>query len=62
MTSRTVLRGARWPGDIAIADGVIAKVGVVEPQTDDVVVDVDGDIVTAGLANTHHHLYQWMTR
>ena len=23
---------------------------------------VDGDIVTAGLVNTHHHLYQWMTR
>ena len=22
----------------------------------------DGDIVTAGLVNTHHHLYQWMTR
>jgi cytosine/adenosine deaminase-related metal-dependent hydrolase len=23
---------------------------------------VDGDILTAGLINTHHHLYQWMTR
>ena len=62
MSARTVLRGARWPGDIAIADGVIVEAGVVEPQPDDVVVNVDGDIITAGLANTHHHLYQWMTR
>ena len=23
---------------------------------------VDGDIVTAGLVNTHHHFYQWLTR
>ena len=60
--SRTVLRGARWPGDIAVADGIIAEVGTVEPQPGDVVVDVEGDIITAGLANTHHHLYQWMTR
>ena len=28
----------------------------------DEVVRVDGDIVTAGLVNTHHHFYQWMTR
>ena len=62
MTSRTVLRGARWPSDIAIADGVIAETGTIEPQPDDVVVNVDGDIVTPGLFNTHHHLYQWMTR
>jgi len=62
MSSRTVFRGARWPGDIAIADGVIAETGTVEPQPGDVVVDVGGDIITAGLANTHHHLYQWMTR
>ena len=58
---RTVLRGART-GDIAIADGVIAAVGNVEPWDDDVDVDVTGDIVTPGLINTHHHLYQWMTR
>ena len=62
MTARTVLRGARWPGDIAIAEGIIAETGTVEPQPGDVVVDVEGDIITAGLVNTHHHLYQWMTR
>jgi cytosine/adenosine deaminase-related metal-dependent hydrolase len=26
------------------------------------VIDCDGGIVTAGLVNTHHHLYQWITR
>ena len=28
----------------------------------DEVIRCDGDLVTAGLVNTHHHLYQWMTR
>ncbi|WP_420639069.1 8-oxoguanine deaminase [Candidatus Poriferisocius sp.] len=59
---RVVLRGARWPGDVAIADGVITEVGTVEARPGDVTVDVDGDIITPGLVNTHHHLYQWMTR
>ncbi len=62
MTARTVLRGARWPGDIAIADGLITETGAIEPLSGDITVNVDGDIVTAGLFNTHHHLYQWMTR
>ncbi|MGH9188199.1 MAG: amidohydrolase family protein, partial [Acidimicrobiales bacterium] len=59
---RLVLREARWPGDVAVADGRIVAVGEVEPQPDDVVVSCEGDIITAGLVNTHHHLYQWMTR
>jgi cytosine/adenosine deaminase-related metal-dependent hydrolase len=59
---RLVLRGARWPGDVAIADGRIAAVGSVPEEDGDRVVRVDGDIITAGLVNTHHHLYQWMTR
>jgi cytosine/adenosine deaminase-related metal-dependent hydrolase len=59
---RTVLRGARWPGDIAIRDGWIEAVGDVPADPDDTVLDVSGDIVTAGLINTHHHLYQWLTR
>ena len=62
MTARTVLRGARWPGDIAIANGLITGTGAIEPLPGDITVNVDGDIVTAGLFNTHHHLYQWMTR
>ncbi len=60
--ARTVLRGARWPGDVAFADGVISAVGEVAAEPGDDVIRVDGDIVTAGLINTHHHLYQWMTR
>lgn len=60
--NRTVLRGARHPGDIAIRGGLIEAVGDVPTQNDDIVIDVEGDIITAGLINTHHHLYQWMTR
>ncbi len=60
--SRLVIRGAREPGDIAISDGRIAAIGVIEPEPGDDVLSTEGDIVTAGLVNTHHHLYQWMTR
>ncbi len=62
MSPRLVLRGARHPGDIAVFDGRIVAVGTIPPEPDDVVVNCDGDIITAGLVNTHHHLYQWMTR
>ena len=57
-----MLRGARWPGDISVVGGVIEAVGVVPALPGDDVLRVDGDIVTAGLVNTHHHLYQWATR
>ena len=60
--TRIVLRGARHPGDLAMAGGRIVALGHVPPEPGDTVVDVDGDILTAGLVNTHHHLYQWMTR
>ena len=60
--ARSVVRGARWPGDVAIEDGVITAVGDVAAEPDDEVLDATGAIVTAGLVNGHHHLYQWMTR
>jgi cytosine/adenosine deaminase-related metal-dependent hydrolase len=60
--TRLVLRGARHPGDLAIEDGRIVAVGDVPEQPGDEVRRVDGDIVTAGFVNTHHPLYQWMTR
>jgi 8-oxoguanine deaminase len=60
--SRTVLRGARWPGDVAIEKGRVVAVGTIAPAEGDSVIGCDGDIVTAGLINTHHHFYQWMTR
>ncbi len=59
---RTVLRGARSPGDIAVEGGRIAAVGTVDARPGDRVLRCDGDLVTAGFVNTHHHLYQWMTR
>ena len=59
--ARTVLRGAR-NGDIAFADGLIVAVEPVPAEPGDTDMRVDGDILTAGLVNTHHHLYQWMTR
>ena len=61
--TRTVLRGARWPGDVAMQDGYLVAVGL-GPRAGpgDIVVRVDGDLITAGLVNTHHHFYQWMTR
>lgn len=62
MSERLVLRGARWPGDVAVVDGWITAVGEVAAQPGDRVLRVDGDVVTAGLVNTHHHLYQWLTR
>jgi cytosine/adenosine deaminase-related metal-dependent hydrolase len=37
-------------------------IGKVVAEPGDTVIDVSGDIITAGLINTHHHLYQWITR
>ena len=59
--SRTVLRGART-GDVAIEDNRIDAVGTVMLRPDDEVIACDGAIITPGLINTHHHLFQWMTR
>lgn len=52
-------------GYVLVRDGVIAEVGAGEPPagtTADRVVDARGHLVTPGLVNTHHHLYQWATR
>ena len=49
--------------DILMRDGVIAEIGVdlVAPQGAKVV-EAAGCLVTPGLVNTHHHLYQSLTR
>jgi cytosine/adenosine deaminase-related metal-dependent hydrolase len=49
-------------GWVLVRDGAIADVGGgAEPEAEDRV-DLDGAIVTPGLVNTHHHLYQTLTR
>lgn len=56
--TRRELSGA----DVLIRDGVIADVGVgLEAGGADVVL-ATGCVVTPGLVNTHHHLYQTLTR
>mmetsp|Transcript_23739 Transcript_23739/g.42524 ORF Transcript_23739/g.42524 Transcript_23739/m.42524 type:complete len:226 (+) Transcript_23739:520-1197(+) len=47
--------------DILIRDGLIAEIGRGLQTTGEVVL-AQGCVVTPGLVNTHHHLYQTMTR
>ena len=55
--------GAEHPSGWVLVDGAsIAAVGSgAEPATDERV-DLDGAVVTPGLVNSHHHLYQTLTR
>ncbi len=47
--------------DIRIDDGIITEIGKGLEHTGDVI-DASGCVVTPGLVNTHHHLYQTLTR
>lgn len=51
-------------GGLFIEDGVIKQVGPTSelPATADEVLDLKGHILLPGLVNTHHHLYQHLTR
>ncbi|HWQ23027.1 MAG TPA: 8-oxoguanine deaminase [Gaiellaceae bacterium] len=55
--------GAEHPsGWVLVEDGVIAAVGSGEEPAADERIDLGGAVVTPGLVNTHHHLYQTLTR
>ncbi|AGI72819.1 putative metal-dependent amidohydrolase [Octadecabacter arcticus 238] len=56
--TRRELEGA----DVLIRDGVIADVGVGLQAGGAEIVLATGCVVTPGLVNTHHHLYQTLTR
>jgi len=51
-------------GAIMARDGWIEQVGQTDllPEDADEVVDLSGHVVLPGLVNTHHHLYQTLTR
>ena len=56
--ARRELEGA----DILIRGGIIAEIGPNVHAPDAEIVNARGGVVTPGLVNTHHHLYQTLTR
>ena len=57
-SDRRELHGA----DISIVDGKIQAIGRDLPGDADETIDLSGHIVCPGFINTHHHMYQSLTR
>jgi len=56
-------RGTEYrSGHVVVDDGTITAVGEGPATAVGERVDASGCLVTPGLVNTHHHLYQWATR
>ncbi len=49
-------------GWVHVEDGLVASLGEGEEPSADERIDLDGAVVTPALVNTHHHLYQTLTR
>lgn len=50
--------GDRFSGALRIRNGIITEVGNLQPKDNETIVDARGTVVTPGLINTHHHLFQ----
>ncbi len=49
---------ARAEGSVRVKDGVITAIGALTPRPGEKIVDAAGCVLTPGLVNTHHHLFQ----
>src|SRR4051794_15143606 len=49
-------------GWLLVRNGLVEQIGQGSPPESDERVDLGGAVVTPGLVNTHHHLYQTLTR
>jgi cytosine/adenosine deaminase-related metal-dependent hydrolase len=49
-------------GWVLVEGGIVGAVGEGQPPEADEVVELGGAVVTPGLVNTHHHLFQTLTR
>lgn len=50
--------GTRFSGAIRVEGGRIVDMGTLAPRADEQVLDATACVVTPGLVNTHHHLFQ----